>query len=222
MNAITAIRAQKRRRDRANIFVDGEYAFSLQKILAARLHVGDVLTPQEITDIRQKDAAEQSFDNALRYLGYRPRSSREVRQHMKKRGLDEETIERVVERLSSANLLDDRAFAEWWVENRETFRPRGAWALRAELRQKGIANAVIEEVLSDLDQDSSALRAAQRRARRYAHLSRSDFLKKMLGFLQRRGFSYSVARPATEAVMLETLGPENDDGYEPEDRSLSE
>jgi regulatory protein len=195
---LTAIRAQQRERGRVNIDLDGEYAFSLQITLATRLTVGQELSAEQIVELQAADVTERAYERALGYLSYRPRSADEIRRYLTKRDLELEAIEQVLQRLERARLVDDRQFADFWVENRETFRPRGAWALRAEMRQKGIAEPVISAALDDLDERASAMRAAEPAARRYRRQEQADFCRHLMGFLQRRGFPYGVAREVTE------------------------
>lgn len=195
---LTAIRTQQRERGRLNIELDGEYAFSLQATLATRLTVGQELTETQIEQLRADDVIEKAYDRALGFLSFRPRSADEIRRYLLKRSLEPDAIDQIIGRLEKARLVNDREFAEFWVENRETFRPRGAWALRAELRQKGVAEPVIEAALDDLDEQESAMRAAESAARRYGRQDRDDFYRHMIGYLQRRGFPYGTSRKVTE------------------------
>jgi len=195
---LTEIRTQQRERGRLNIYLDGEYAFSLQAILAARLTIGQELSPADVDALKAADAVEQAYERALTYLDYRPRSANEMRRYLAKRMVTPQVIEQVISRLERSGLIDDGQFAAFWVENREAFRPRGAWALRAELREKGVPDEAIESALCELDERASAMRAAEPAARRYARQERQEFVRHMLAFLQRRGFSYSVARQVTE------------------------
>src|SRR5690348_9918162 len=88
---------------------------------------------------RRSDADPASaLDTAVRYLAQRPRSEYEVRQRLKRDGVDQAVAERVLEQLRRHQLVDDRAFAEYWVEQRQTFRPRGKRLLSAELARLGV------------------------------------------------------------------------------------
>ena len=195
---ITALRVQQRRKDRANVFLDGAYAFSLQLVLAAELHVGQELAQAEIDALRQRDAGERAYESALHYLSFRPRSEWEIEQHLRKKEVDDKIIQDVLARLGRAKLVNDIDFARFWVENREAFRPRGAWALRAELRQKGLANEIIDSALEGLDEEGNAMRAAERKARQLAHLDKQTFHRRLLSYLHRRGFGYGVCRHVTD------------------------
>ncbi len=206
---ITAIRAQQRRRDRASIYLDHEYAFGLQRVLAARLHVGDELCVEDIAALKRKDDAERAYEAVLRYLSYRPRSRREVEQYLAKRQVPEDQVNEILERLLRSQLVDDEAFARFWVENRETFRPRSQWALRQELYAKGVDRDVIDRRVQDVDEDQGAMQVALDRSRRYVRLDKETFTRRLLGVLHRRGYRYHVAAPAV-AEAWRQLHDEND------------
>jgi regulatory protein len=118
--------------------------------------------------------------------------------YLKKLGMAEEQVEAVVQRLQRAGLLDDAAFAQYWVENRERFKPRGARALRYELRRKGLADTEIERALETLDAPDGAYRSASRKAEQLRHLDQQTFSRKLVDFLVRRGFDYEVAQEAAQ------------------------
>lgn len=200
MPKVTALRIQKRRKNRVNVFLDGEYAFSLQDTVAATLRLDQTLTEQEIKALKQRDNSERAYERALSYLTYRPRSRQEIQHYLEGKEVDRETIDSVLTRLERNHLVDDRDLARYWVENRQTFRPRGPWALRAELRRKGIAPQVIEEAIQPLDEETEALHAAERVLRRMARLDRETFRRRLWSYLQRRGFGYEVARRVTDRL----------------------
>ena len=62
---ITAITPQKRNTRRLNISLDGEFAFSLDRLTAAWLKVGRKLSQQEIATLQEKDEQEVAFTRAL-------------------------------------------------------------------------------------------------------------------------------------------------------------
>jgi regulatory protein len=191
---ITALEFQKKNPDRVNVFIDGQFALGLPAIIAARLKPGQSLSDAEIQSLEAEGSIETAYDRTLNYLSYRPRSRAEVERYLGKRDLPETQIEAIAARLERAGLLDDEAFAQYWVENRERHRPRGLRALRYELREKGISNATIDRVLVSVDVSDSAYRSATRKARQLAHLDQQAFTKKIVEYLGRRGFDYGVAR----------------------------
>jgi len=192
MATITAIKQQKRNPQRVSIYLDGVYAFPLAKIVAAWLHVGQELSPEKITALRGEDQAEKVFQRALHFISYRPRSQAEVERNLRKHQVPAPQISPVIERLRAAKLLDDAEFARRWVENRAAFRPRGAYALRLELRQKGVAEASIAQALQGLDETELARLAAMRKTGVLAGLPWLEFRSKLSAFLARRGFGFEV------------------------------
>jgi len=192
MKKITALKLQKRNKNRVNVYLDGEFAAGLSRIVAGWLQIGQEISEEKLADLLAKDEVEIALQRAVNFISLRPRSEKEVRQNLYKHKTDEETIQTVLEKLRRGGLVDDSGFAEMWVENRSKFRPRGRSLLRMELRQKGIQDPVIEDNLQDVDEGSLAYRAAQKQARKYAHLERQEFRKKLSGFLARRGFPYAI------------------------------
>jgi len=132
MHRITALKPQKKGPQRVNVYLDGKYAFALDAALAAALKVGQVLPPNDQAVLGQRDAVEVAYNKVLGFLSYRPRSGAEVATYLRGRQVPAEIIDGAIDRLQRAGLLDDDAFAHYWVENREQFRPRGARALRSE------------------------------------------------------------------------------------------
>lgn len=205
MNVITALRIQQRDKERVSVFLDGEYAFSITLIAAAQLRKGQELSTQEVEQLRSNDDVQRAVDHAARFLSYRPRSSTEVQRNLKKNSFEETVIERAIARLNELGYLDDTAFARYWLENRSTFKPRSSSALRYELRQKGVADSVIESVLPDVDDHAAAYRAGREKARRLRGLERAVFHKKLSGFLQRRGFNYGISRDVIQQIEAELV-----------------
>lgn len=197
---ITAVEPQARHGNRFNLYVDDQFALGLSAVVAARLRVGQTLTDDELAALGRAEAYETAHEQALRFLEPRPRSTAEVRQQLRKKRVAEDVIDEVLARLSEAGLVDDHAFAKYWVENREAFRPRAGRALRFELRRKGLSQSAIDEALGPLDESESAYRAGATRAPRWGALEHREFMDKLGAFLVRRGFSYEVARQAAQRL----------------------
>ena len=208
---ISALRFQKRTSERVNVFLDGSYAFALPATVAAGLRPGQDLSDEDIARLKALDEQERAYERCLRFLAYRPRSTAEVRRYLERRELPESVIDSAIERLTAANYLDDEAFARFWVSDRERFSPKGPMALRYELRQKGIAEGVIAEVLKSVNTDESAYRAGLSRARRLANQDERAFRQKLGGHLLRRGFTHEQVWPVVERLWLETQHSDSED-----------
>ncbi len=197
---ITRLAPQKRNKERVNVYLDGEFAFGLALNAASGLRVGQTLSGREVEELQAVDTVEKAKASAYRFLSYRPRSTAEVRKRLQQKGYDENVIESVVGRLGELSLLDDAQFASYWVEQRETFRPRSRRALRYELYQKGVRREIVEQALAELDETDSAKRAVERKLHQWNQLPRDDFFQKIHRFLQSRGFGYAVATEVSEEL----------------------
>lgn len=215
MKKITALVVQKRNPNRVNVHLDGEYAFGLARIVAVWLRVGQELDEEKLKRLQVEDARERAVQQALLFLSYRARSESEIRQNLRKHEMPEEVIEETIARLRQDGLANDGQFAQAWVENRSTFRPRSRRMLAMELRQKGLDDEAVSSALEDVDDEPLAYEAAKKRAPRLKALEWADFRKKLSEFLARRGFSYSVIAPVVTRIWNELQKDEKP--YEEED-----
>ncbi|MEZ4516496.1 MAG: RecX family transcriptional regulator [Chloroflexota bacterium] len=191
---------QKRNQSRVNVFLDGEFAFGLALNPALTLKVGQELSDADIASLQREDDFETAKDRAVRQLARRPYSAAEIDRYLRRHSHDTDSIARVLEYLSEMNYVNDEAFAEFWVEQRDTFRPRSRLALRQELAQKGLSSELITQAVESVDEAAAAQRLAEKQSRRWQHLSEAEFYRKVGGYLQRHGFPYSIVEPVvTEA-----------------------
>ena len=83
---ITAIEPQQKNPQRVNIYLDGEFAFGLAAIVATWLKVGQDIDETQAAKLKAEDEREVTYQKALHFLSFRPRSSAEVHQNLIKRG----------------------------------------------------------------------------------------------------------------------------------------
>lgn len=197
-NIITRLAIQKHNKERVNVYLDDEYAFAVSLDTALGLKKGQQLDAAQVAAFKAEGDIDLAYQRALRYLGMRPRSENEMTTYLAGKGYPEEVIAAVLARLRGRGYVDDAAFARFWVDNRTRFRPRGARALRYELRQKGVDSPTIDEALEDQDEEASAWAAAESKAGRWGDLPREEFDKKLIAFLARRGYAYAVCRRIAE------------------------
>lgn len=187
---ITAIKQQVKRQGRYSIFVEGKYAFSLSDValLESKLVNGQVLNDKEIGEYKQRSVDDKIYNNALNYLAIRPRSIWEMSQYLRRKDCPPALAESLINKLSQHKLLDDTAFAWSWVNNRRMLRPTSLRRLKQELRAKGVADDVIQQVLAEDETDEKQvlqqLIARKRRQTRY----QDD--QKLMQYLVGQGFSY--------------------------------
>lgn len=212
MAKITALRTERGRGKRVKVFLDGKFAFSLEAEVVAKAHLqgGQELSIAQIEALGRSDGFQRCFNAAVHYLGYRPRSEAEVRERLHRHGFGGESVEAVITKLKERGLLDDVSFAQFWKENREMFSPRSQRLTKLELRRKGIANGVIEEITGTVNDEDSAYRAALGKAGRLSLSDYPSFRRRLGGFLRRRGFDYEVINHTVERMWRECGGRAKD------------
>ena len=192
MGTITALTAQVKNPDRVSVFVDGAFACGLALDVAAGLRVGQTISAADLAALEQREEVHQARGRAVALLARRPRSANEIARQLRRHQHTDDIIQQVLDDLTAAGLLDDSAFAAYWVEQRDTFRPRSRLALRQELSQKGLDREVVSEALEGLDEIDAARRVARKQAGRWRALPEEEWRAKMTRYLLRHGYPYDV------------------------------
>jgi len=205
---ITALEQQAHSPERVNLYLDGIFALgiSAELMLKLDLHLDQEISDADLEQLKSEEARQQAVERAINYLSFRPRSQAEVRRYLRKKETPPEIIEAVLERLGRLDYVNDRAFASFWVENREQFNPRGSQALRNELRLKGVEREIIDEAVNEEHDEDLALHAGRKKARsllRAPEMDYATFRQRLGGFLARRGFSYEVTARVVRTLWLE-------------------
>jgi regulatory protein len=207
---VTKIERQKKRPQRVNIFVDGEFAAGAHErvLLQMQLRKGDAIEQRVIEKLRALESFEAARDKALRLIAHRLRSKQEIRTRLMQKEFDPDVIEEVVARLAESGVLDDERFAKAFVHDLIMRKSAGRSLLRRELILKGIAKEIIERTLQtsvqDDEEESRALESAESQLAKYRRSSKkTDQLKqrqRIVSFLGRRGFDFSIIRSVTRKL----------------------
>ncbi len=137
-------------------------------------------------------------ERAVRLLARREHSRFELARKLAQAGFDELDIGSLLDEFEKKNWLSDRRFAESWVADHRA--KAGGVKLAYELRQRGVAEAIIEAVL-DKNRDSEFERARDVWARKFGSPPADAAAKaKQMRFLQARGFSSGVVRQTLTAA----------------------
>jgi len=201
---IAALERRPRSR-RVKCHLEGGQAIFLSQEVCARfqLRVGVELDDDALEELRAAQARHQALESALRLLSYRPRSESEIRTRLRRADTSAEATDETIERLRGAGLIDDEAFAQDWVDGRQSHSPRGRRLLASELRAQGIERQILESAVAGVDDFESAYRAAERRSSSLQSLPYPQFRQRLSGFLLRRGFDYETVRKTVATLWEE-------------------
>jgi len=157
---------------------------------------------------------EKFYNLALRFLSYRPRSEKEVRDRLELKIKNQKSkikdadliIDKIIKKLKEYNFINDEEFAEKWIGSRLRFKPRSLRLIKLELKNKGIGAEIIEKlVVSRGSQVVDDLENAKRLVEQKMGRSRNKFgmTREKLGrFLASKGFDWDTIKKAVDPVQL--------------------
>ncbi|MBP1931566.1 regulatory protein [Ammoniphilus resinae] len=206
---ITSITVQKNNTKRYNIYVNGEYAFAVHEDILVKYQLlkGKELNPEEMREILAAEELNRAEQYALRYLSHRPRTAKEMFEYIIAKGFQTAQSDTTVKKLIDKGYINDEAFAEQWIEERMRLRPRGRYLLFQELTSRGIDEGIVEQKLSQIlnQEDEIAMieQLIQKKFRGHTFESEWEMKKKIIPFLQRKGFSLNHSLSAISKIKKE-------------------
>lgn len=209
MSQITAITPQRNDKTRFNISVDGKFIFAAdaETVIKEKLKVGKDLTPKDTDRLKSKNETGLLLNRTFALISRRPHSKKEIEQFLHKKNATDREKEHILNKLEDLKYINDEEFIKWWIDQRQTFRPKGKIALRQELRQKGIDEKLIRRILDkeeekSINSESSlALSIAQKRLQRYQNLPSLEIKQKLSRFLASRGFEWETIKDVIDSLL---------------------
>lgn len=195
---VTNLEPQKKRRNRVNLYVDGEFKAGIDAGTAATLglFVGKEVDESQLSELADEESYQSCLDKAFLLLSIRMQTEHELWEKLGKKSLRKD-IGRTIARLKDLGYVDDAKFARLWVDSRS--HSRGANTLRAELIKKGIKREIIDETLVNLGPETQLEAACELvRTKDKPEYTKEERFKKLAGLLSRRGFSYDIIKKALE------------------------
>ena len=210
MPKVTAINPQRRRPERRSVFIDGDFAFGCNVNVVARfrLREGMAIDADLRRRIEEGEVKQEAFDHALRLIGQRMQSERELRTKLGRREYGPGVIDAVVEDCIRLGYLDDAKFAAARAADAANLKKHGRQRAVQELLAKGVDRGTAEnaanEAYEDVDPVEAATALAEKRRPSLARLDRPAAVRRLSGYLQRRGFDFDTVRAVVERVLSDT------------------
>ncbi len=147
------------------------------------------------------DLYAKLLESTIRFVSFRPRSEKEFKDFLlkklqKRKISNGSIIDRVIFRLRELGYIDDAKFVSWWIDQRQSYKPKGVRLIAQELKAKGI-----EVKNFHLDEFSLARRAVAKKLPLWQKLSKLEQKKKIYGFLGRRGFDADTIHRVIDGVL---------------------
>lgn len=192
---ITKVQPAAKTAGRYNIYVDGQYSFSLDELqlVQSGLHSGLDIDETELAKLKSESEFGKNYIRAVDLISRRLRSEREIRDYAFRKQWTKINTERVIERLRQRGYLNDEVFARTFTSSRLNSSRYSKKRIKLDLQKKGISSNIIAEVLHDEVDDTNALdKLIAKRAKRY------DDDRKLIAYLMRNGFQYDDIISAIE------------------------
>lgn len=206
MPIITAIKPQKNQK-RVNIYIDDKFRFGidLENFVMLHLKIDQELTEEEIENVVTKADFQKALNRLLRFATLRPRSQKEILDWLKRKEISPEFFPKLLDKLSTLELLDDKKFAQWWIDQRIQFKYKSKREIQFELIHKGIDRKLVDLLVTESlgpDKEYEMVKILlEKKSIRWAKLPRLERKKKMLEFLARKGFSWNIIRSVIDEIL---------------------
>ena len=159
------------------------------------------ISPQEFAEIQTFAQFSYGKNLALYHLSFKARTEKEVRDYLVKHEIDEKIIPQVIQALKDDNWINDRQYAYAIINSNQLSGDKGSYMLIQKISQKGVAKAVIQDVLQEFDLTEVAERTAEKLLKKYqGKLPARALQDKIIQNLTNRGFSYSEAKTAFDQL----------------------
>lgn len=189
---ITDIQPQVKNKNRVSVFIDGKFAFGIDKSDCSfmGLKIGDVLTQERFNYIMDNAVYTSAYKKADRYIGFKMRTEKEVRDKLKEDEYSDDIIERVISSMLKYKYIDDEAYAQMYANDCRNIKKWGPQRIKIELSKRGVSVSAIEKALQSLnfeDTDQIIKTLLEKRIKD----TPIDFKEKQkhFNFLLRRGFN---------------------------------
>lgn len=197
---IDKIEIQKNNKEKANIYVDGKYSFSmtLNGLLDSKLHEGDELAEDQIEMLKNSDAPALAVLKSIDIISYSMKTEKELIRKLKEKKFSDEAINHAVEKMKEYGYIDDRAYTVSYINSRAIPNGWGEQKIISMLLQKGIEMEIIKEKLEEAYPEDKETEIALKVAKKYfAKISSEDPKKarqKLYGHMAARGYKYDIIK----------------------------
>lgn len=213
---ITKIEVQKRRKNRFNIYIDDQFVAGISERTLTKLMLvkGQVVTDDEIKNIKATEEHSQLIETSLSYLSSMPRTVHEVRTKLQTVTDSESAIDDVMTYLASLGYIDDASYAKHYLNDAIHLKQKSPKRVQYELHQKGISDRIIEDTLAGYAEADAVNNAHELAAKKYhqylRRTSSHESMQKTYAFLAQKGFNGDVISQALEPLKEQAIDEENE------------
>ncbi|HRE40245.1 MAG TPA: RecX family transcriptional regulator [Ignavibacteria bacterium] len=201
---ITSIEKQKKDADRYNVFINNEFSFGIysDSLVKFGLRKGDTLSELQIENIKSYDEINFAKKVSIRFLGYKPRTTANVKKKLKSLKISDGSISEVIDWLTSLKYLNDDVYSKQFIESKLRYKPMGKRLLKFKLTDTGIDRELIDKNIEEMYSEESEFENALKLLNKYVpKIKKGDNFekkKKSFQYLVSRGFNLTLAKKAVD------------------------
>ena len=192
MPTITDMQIQKRNKTRANIYLDGEFAFALEMLTVMKLglKIGKDIDVETVKAAVFDSEVSVAFGKAVDYLARAMKTTKQMHDYLTKKGYATDVVDTVIQKLQGYKYLDDQAYARLYTQQSKTHK--GERRIKQELLNKGISHEQVDDEVQIHKEDQ--LQTAIALAEKYLKNKDRDIktMQKLQRFLLYRGFDFDT------------------------------
>jgi regulatory protein len=170
--------------------------------LATELFPGRDVDSALLESLHREDERVRATEKAFDLLARSEHSTKMLALKLQKRGFSQPLVGEILEKLEAKGYIDNRRFAELFLEVKRRKRKEGRGKLRSRLIDKGIDGEIIDDLLADIDTEEEL--AALDRAGAPLVAKRGMTKEKLYAGLVRRGFESRLVRRYVEKEFQKT------------------
>lgn len=174
---------------------------TINQIADYSIFTGRVLSDDEFKALKADAEKVSARSRALRMLGNRPMSRKEVTDRLTQKGTDEETAEETADWLLSIGALNDEEYAGQIVRHYAA-KGYGAGRIRDELYRRGVPRELWDDALSELPDSEDTVYKLLKSKIKSENPDRAE-ITKAANALYRRGFSWDEIKSAVNKFEAE-------------------
>ena len=205
MNVITKIEVQKRNKDRSNVYINNDYAFSLSNEIVYKegLKINEKIDIERIKAIAKEDNYIKCKTAALRIVEKSYKSEKELIDKLILKGYDKEAIDKTMKVLKEYNFINDENYVKMYVKDK--VKLVGKKKIKYDLAKKGIKDKIIDEEIYNIDSEEERNTAYNLAIKKYNTIAKREtdrfkLSQKLYRFLLSKGYGYDIVSSVVKEI----------------------
>lgn len=206
MNVISKIEVCKRNKERVNLFINEEFAFSL----SAELVYKHKLQPKQEVDVEKikilalEDSLIKCKNTSLKIIERSYKTEKEMVEKLLSKEYEKDIVVETIKFLKEYNFIDDKKYAKMYINDK--VKKEGKNKIKYALLRKGVKEDVVLELLDTIEDDKVVEIATELAIKKLRVLEKRENDKRILSqklyrFLMSKGYNYDLVSAVTKDVV---------------------